>query len=90
MSATELATAGKKNWSVQSVVTSASSAAASEVINWKTASDSDTMTFNATTTGGVQIGDWVELTDVASNTWMVYGYTTTSGSEATPFSAAVS
>jgi hypothetical protein len=48
------------------------------------------MTFNATTTGGVQIGDWIELTDIASNTWMVYGYTTTSGSEATPFSAAVS
>ena len=72
------------------VTDSTSDAAAAEVINWKTASDSDTMTFNATTTGGVQIGDWIELTDVASNTWMVYGYTTTSGSEATPFSAAVS
>jgi len=72
------------------VTDSTGDAAAAEVINWKTASDSDTMTFNATTSGGVQIGDWVELTDIASNTWMVYGYTTTSGSEATPFSAAVS
>jgi hypothetical protein len=72
------------------VTDSTSDAAAAEVINWKTAADSDTMTFNATTTGGVQIGDWIELTDIASNTWMVYGYTTTSGTEATPFSAAVS
>ena len=72
------------------VTDSTGDAAAAEVINWKTASDSDTMTFNATTSGGVQIGDWVELTDIASNTWMVYGYTTTSGNEVTPFSAAVS
>ena len=72
------------------VTDSTSDGAAAEVINWKTAADSDTMTFNATTSGGVQIGDWVELTDVASNTWMVYGYTTTSGNEVTPFSAAVS
>ena len=72
------------------VTDSTSDAAAAEVINWKTAGDSDTIGLNATTTGGVQIGDWVELTDIASNTWMVYGYTTTSGAEATPFSATVS
>ena len=72
------------------VTDSTSDAAASEVINWKTAADSDTITMNATTTGGVQIGDWIELTDILADTWMVYGYTTTSGDEVTPFSAAVS
>jgi len=72
------------------VTDSTGDSAADEVINWKTAADSDTITLNATTTGGVQIGDWIEVVDVASNTWMVFGYTTTSGNEATPFSAAVS
>ena len=72
------------------VTDSTGDAAAAEVINWKTAGDSDTIGLNATTTGGAQIGDWVELIDIASNTWMVYGYTTTSGAEATPFSATVS
>ena len=72
------------------VTDSTSDGAAAEVINWKTAGDSDTITLNATTTGGVQIGDWVELIDILSDTWMVYGYTTTSGAEATPFSAGVS
>lgn len=32
----------------------------------------DTITLNGTTTGG-QIGDWVELIDVATNTWAVRG-----------------
>lgn len=57
---------------------------------WPTASDSDTITMNATTTGGVSIGDFVELIDMASDQWAVWGITTTSGTEATPFSAAVS
>mgnify|MGYP000243450938 CR=1 FL=1 len=32
----------------------------------------DTITLNGTTTGG-QLGDWVELIDVATNTWAVRG-----------------
>lgn len=32
----------------------------------------DTITLNGTTTGG-QIGDWVELQDIATNTWAVRG-----------------
>jgi hypothetical protein len=56
---------------------------------WPTAADSDTITLNGTTTGGVAIGDFVELTDIAADTWMVFGHTTTSGTEATPFSATV-
>ena len=57
---------------------------------WVTAADSDTITLDGTTTGGVSIGDWIECIDVLSAKWAVYGVTTTSGTEATPFSAAVS
>ena len=50
---------------------------------------SDTITMNATTTGGLTIGDWIELADVAANLWHVSGQLTGSGNLATPFSAAV-
>jgi len=46
----------------------------------------DTMTFNGTTTGGQAIGDKVQVIDMAKNKWMVIGFTTSSGAEATPFS----
>lgn len=60
------------------------------VNGWETASTSDTITLNGTTTGGVTIGDWVELQDIATNQYVVRGQITQSGTEATPFSAAVS
>jgi len=60
------------------------------VFPWMTASDSDTITLNGTTTGGLKIGDWVLLEDIASGVWAVTGIVTTSGTTATPFSAAVS
>ena len=44
----------------------------------------DKLEFNATTTGGLTIGDWVELTDVASALWHVRGQMTGSGDLATP------
>ena len=50
---------------------------------------SDTITMNVTTTGGLTIGDWIELVDVAANLWHVSGQLTGSGDLATPFSAAV-
>lgn len=53
-----------------------------------TASTSDTITLNGTTTGGVA-GTWVELEDVAPNLWAVKGALVGSGAAATPFSAAV-
>lgn len=56
---------------------------------WPTAIDSDTITLNGTTTGGQAVGDFVELVDFATDKWWVYGVTTTSGTEATPFSATV-
>jgi hypothetical protein len=63
--------------------------AADTVVGWETAATSDTITLNGTTTGGVSIGDWIELVDIAADQWAVTGITTSSGTEATPFSAAV-
>jgi hypothetical protein len=58
---------------------------------WPTAADSDTITLNGTTTGGAKVGDMIELEDFAADTWrIVTGHITQSGTEATPFSAAVS
>lgn len=58
------------------------------VVAFETAVDSDTITFNGTTTGGL-IGAEVELIDIAADTWFVKVYTAATGTEATPFSAAV-
>lgn len=56
---------------------------------WETAADTDTITFDGSTTGGIK-GDMVVLTDVASNLWHVTITGSSTGTEATPFSAAVS
>lgn len=53
-----------------------------------TASTSDTITMNGSTTGGV-IGSNVRLIDVKSGIWAVSGALVSTGDEATPFSAAV-
>ena len=55
---------------------------------FETAADSDTITFNGTTTGGV-LGAMVELVDVAAGVWWVRVTGAATGSEATPFSATV-
>tara|TARA_R110000744_G_scaffold378179_1_gene494001 strand:+ start:277 stop:756 length:480 start_codon:yes stop_codon:yes gene_type:complete len=59
-------------------------------ISWPTVAASDTITLNGTTTGGVAIGDFVELIDIAANQYVVSGLLRASGTEATPFSATVS
>ena len=64
-------------------------AATDAVQTWLAGATADTITLNGTTTGGASIGDWVELIDIGTNQWMVRGMTTSSGSEATPFSATV-
>jgi len=53
-----------------------------------TASTSDTITMNGSTTGGL-IGSNLRLKDVASGVWSVSGVLLSTGAEATPFSAAV-
>ena len=60
------------------------------LISWPTVAASDTITLNGTTTGGVNIGDYILLTDIATDQYSVSGLLNASGTEATPFSAAVS
>lgn len=54
-----------------------------------TADTTDTITLNGTTKGGLK-GARVELIDVAADTWNVLVMSEASGTEVTPFSAAVS
>jgi hypothetical protein len=53
------------------------------------ATNSDTITLNRTTTGSVTVGEYLEVEDIAAATWFVHGLTSSTGTEATPFSAAV-
>lgn len=54
-----------------------------------TAATSDTVTMNGSTTGGIK-GSTIVLRDVASGVWAIGGALVSTGTEATPFSAAVS
>lgn len=56
---------------------------------WIAGATDDTITLNRTTTGSVMVGEWFEIEDIASGVWAVRGVTASSGTEATPFSAAV-
>jgi hypothetical protein len=58
-------------------------------VAFETAADSDTITMNGTTKGGIK-GDIIELQDIAADTWSVRIHASGTSSEATPFSAAVS
>jgi hypothetical protein len=51
--------------------------------------NSDTITLNRSTTGSVSKGEYVEAVDISANTWLVSGLITQTGTEATPFTAAV-
>lgn len=68
---------------------------ASASISWATANtgtvatESDTMTWNRTTTGTAVVGDYVEFEDFAANIWAVATENSASGTEATPFTVAV-
>lgn len=70
-----------------SVMTVSDGAAA--VLGYNTAGTSDTVTLNGTTTGGLTIGDWFEITDLKDGVFTFTGLTSSSGTEATPFSATV-
>lgn len=64
--------------------------AADTVASFETAAASDTLTLNGTTQGGAAIGDRVEVIDYASGKFHILAHLTGTGTEATPFSAAVS
>lgn len=63
--------------------------AADTVVMFETAATSDTITMNGSTKGGI-LGDWIELVDADSGFWQVRVMGSATGTEATPFSAAVS
>lgn len=73
---------------MQGVITTMSDDPAT-VKGFATAASSDTITLNRTTTGVGTAGEWLEAIDVAAGFWFVTGVTTSSGTEASPFSAAV-
>ncbi len=52
---------------------------------WTSAGTNTKITLNGTTTGGEQIGDVITVQDIATNKYLVTGFTRTSGTEATPF-----
>ena len=61
------------------------------IINaFETAADTDTITLNGTTSGGAAIGDKIEIIDIASGQFHVLAHVSATGTEITPFSAAVS
>lgn len=57
-------------------------------VMFETVSDTDTVTMDGTTTGGLK-GASVELIDIAADTWWVDYRSAATGAEATPFSATV-
>jgi hypothetical protein len=75
---------------IQGVVTLIDTDTAGTTTGFASASDSDTITLNRSTTGSAMRGEWLELEDVASGVWLVRGQLANTGSGATPFSAAVS
>ena len=56
---------------------------------WRTAASSDTITLNRSTTGSVNLGEYIEIMDIATNIFSVRGFTASDGVIATPFSATV-
>lgn len=58
------------------------------VVMFATGATTDTVTLNGTTKGGIA-GAKVGLVDIASGVWFVEVFSDASGTEATPFSAAV-
>lgn len=58
------------------------------VSGFETAADSDTITMNGSTKGGLK-GDVIQLEDIAADLWSVQCFLQGTGTEATPFSAAV-
>lgn len=57
-------------------------------VAFETAADTDTITMNGSTKGGIK-GDRIVLKDIAANLWSVTIIGSATGSEVTPFSAAV-
>ena len=73
----------------QGIILAGGDTATTVLNHWATAASSDTITLNRTTTGSTQLGEWIEVEDVAPGIWQVFGVLEQTGTEATPFSATV-
>lgn len=71
------------------IITTVSDDAGAPVKGYIAGASDDTITLNRSTTGSVSNGEWLELQDVATNLFSVRGVTSSSGTEATPFSSTV-
>lgn len=63
--------------------------AADTAVMFETGATSDTITLNRSTTGGTQLGETIEVEDIAAGFFAVRVINAATGIEATPFSAAV-
>jgi hypothetical protein len=59
------------------------------VVAFRALAASDTITLNRSTTGSVTLGEFIEIIDIAANTFQVVGFTSATGTPVTPFSATV-
>lgn len=71
------------------IIMTVSDDAGAPVKGYGTAASSDTITLNRSTTGSVQLGEFIELEDYVAGFFRVTGMTFSTGTEATPFSATV-
>lgn len=75
---------------MKGVILAMSDAVGGATVGWEAGASDDTITLNRTTTGTAKVGHFIEVEDIAENVWAVHGIIAQSGTEATPFSAAVS
>lgn len=74
---------------IQGVINTIDTDTAGTTTGWASGASDDTITLNRSTTGSAMRGEWIELTDMATNLWTVRGQLANTGSGATPFSATV-
>lgn len=74
---------------IQGVIMALSDDAGNPVKGWEAGATDDTITLNRTTTGTAKVGHMLTIEDIASGVFAVTGSIAQSGTEATPFSAAV-
>ena len=58
------------------------------VNGWEAAASADTITLDGSTTGGI-VGDRIVCIDIGTDTWLVFGVLSQTGTEATPYSNAI-
>lgn len=71
---------------MQGIIMTMSDDAGAPVKAYAGQATTNTITLNRTTTGCVSLGEVIEVDDFAAGMWQVFGFTSSTGTEATPFS----